>query len=97
LEDSSIAKIKLEGLSFFANVTESRGSGNNNKKYKEWSETPYTNDLPIPVWGCGMDFDLANEISNKIETKGNFYTSTLSGDGILVVIPSLKYAFYTYK
>jgi hypothetical protein len=100
LSEETIKEIRLQGLNYFDNALQGRGSSEYYYTYQKWQKTPvpksWTNDGGIgPGLGCS---DVSTSLNNKIVEsaikEGSYFTIGYEAD--LLVFPSLGIIVFTY-
>ena len=98
ISDSTLTKIDSYKLKFFDNATRARvfhKYGINH--YLAWRETPVPNGLGGErVWfACGGN-KLVSDIVEAGKRTGSYYSTTVNGEAIFIVAPSLGVIAYSF-
>ncbi|MGI0117843.1 hypothetical protein [Zooshikella sp. RANM57] len=100
LSDETYQQISHEGISFFKNIQQARGSSDYSHSYGDWSATPrkdWTRDEDI-YWGfCGgnLSESLQSLIIHRGKQEGSFYA--FSHEAWLMIIPQEKLVIYSHN
>ena len=98
ISDSTVSSINSERLKFFENAIKARVfHKNGHNDYSAWSETPVPKGLGGErVWfTCGIN-KLVEDIVEAGNKMGSYYSTTVNGEAIFIVVPSLGVIAYSF-
>ena len=105
LTDTAAAAIRKRGLDFLIDAKQGRGYTDNRDRlfyyysYKPWQPTPlppeWTSEgMWLGLYCMRLGYSLGRSIVEAAQAPGSFYTTGSSK--MLLIVPSLKLAVYTY-